>query len=236
MCGRSTITKTEKVIEDRFGVKYSADALKKGVTLPTYNAAPGQLLPVITNTDPDTIQVMRWGLLPTWAADRSMSYKTINARSETMTVKPAYKEAVHTRRCLIPMDGYYEWMPIGPAKWPYYITLRTGDLFAVAGLWSTWRDPSSGEVVDSYTVVTLPAPAELAHIHDRMPAILTVDAEKQWLNDRLPLDDVVGLIKPYPAVLIKTYPVSCLVGKVSNNNPELISAVTPNIGIQGSLF
>ena len=123
MCGRSSLTKTEKEIEERFNATFYSDELERYNPLPNYNAAPSHMMPVITNQDPDHIHLYRWGLIPFWAKDEKIGYKMINARVETLMEKSAFKNAAKHRRCLVPMDGFYEWKKEGKTKTPYLIRL-----------------------------------------------------------------------------------------------------------------
>lgn len=234
MCGRSTITASEKVIEDWYDAPLP-DEKPSDLVLPNYNVAPTHLHPALLNADQSTLALLRWGLVPFWANDSKIGYKMINARVETIAEKPAFKQALAKRRCIIPMDGYYEWKKTSDGKQPYRITCPDQVLFSVAGLWETWLDKSTGKELSTYTIITQPSNAKLSSIHDRMPAILEADQERLWLDDSLTTRDLLSLIRPYPDDLVDAYAVSNEVGNVRNNHEALIrpKRTAPS---QGSLF
>ncbi len=223
MCGRSSLTKTEKELEARFHSTFYSEDLERYNPIPNFNVAPTHIIPVITNQDPTHFKPMRWGLIPFWAKDAKVGYKMINARVETITDK-TFKSSLEKRRCLIPMDGYYEWKVIGKKKKPYRITIEHGKLFAVAGLWEKWKSPT-GEIMETYTVITQPASKKIEHIHDRMPAILLPEQEKLWIDNTISPDQALQLIIPYPDDLIDAYTVGERVGKVTENDKGLIDEV-----------
>lgn len=238
MCGRSTITASEKIIEVRLGANFKEDEGRQ-LLLPNYNVTPTTLQAARTNHSGESITLLRWGLIPPWAKDSKVGYRMINARVETVADKPAFKHALRLRRCIIPMDGYYEWQTDGKSKQPYRIVLTDQALFTCAGLWEEWTDPSTGEVVSTYTIITQPSNKALTAIHDRMPAILTPEQESLWLDDDLTTSDHLGLITPYPDDLVKAYPVSKAVGNVKNNDRSLIDPIEPpdtSTAVQGTLF
>ena len=230
MCGRATLTKKPKELEKRYQATFElAESVAK--LLPTYNIAPTHWHPIITNEDPTQLQLFKWGLIPSWAKDTSIGSKLINARIETIPEKPAFK-AIHTRRCLVPFDGFYEWKKVGKQKIPYYITLKDQAIFSVAGIWETWKD-SAGQKLHSFSVLTQSPNELMAPIHNRMPAILTKEQEQWWLDTSLPTKDVLAMISPYASDLMDAYPVSSRVGKVANNDARLIEKEIPR---QGTLF
>ncbi|NND31129.1 MAG: SOS response-associated peptidase [Saprospiraceae bacterium] len=235
MCGRSSLTKSEKELEARFKATFYSEELEKYNPLPNYNVAPTHVMPAITNKDPTHFSPLRWGLIPFWAKDIKIGYKMINARIESVMEKSAFKYAIEKRRCLVPMDGYYEWSKKGNKKTPFRIVTTDQDIFCLAGLWENWKSPD-GQLIRSYTVLTQEPSETIAHIHDRMPAILTRDQENLWLDDTIPPEDALGIISPYPNEHIKAYEVSSRVGKVSENDAQLIAPVEPGPKGQGSLF
>jgi putative SOS response-associated peptidase YedK len=163
---------------------------------------------------------MRWGLIPFWAKDQKVGYKMINARRETIEDK-TFGQALEKRRCIVPMDGFYEWKTIGKKKKPYRIVVEHGKLFAIAGLWEKWKSPS-GELIESFTLITQPANEMMSSIHDRMPAILLPGQERLWIDPSLSIKEALQLIIPYPDEDMTAYPVSDRVGKVSENDAGLI--------------
>lgn len=234
MCGRSSLTKTERELEARFNATFYSEDLERYNPIPNFNVAPTHMMPILSNQDPAHFRPMRWGLIPFWAKDAKVGYKMINARIETLQDK-TFKNALEKRRCLVPMDGYYEWKTVGKKKIPHRIVVEHGKLFAAAGLWEKWKSPS-GEVIESYTIITRPAIEKLAGIHDRMPAILLPEQEKLWIDPELSSTDALQLIIPYPEEEIEAYTVSDRVGKVAENDKSLIEKVDVEIAEQGDLF
>jgi putative SOS response-associated peptidase YedK len=215
MCGRFTLTKRSDLIMERF----KADL--PGILRAIYNASPSQFLPVITNEKPDIIQFYQWGLVPHWSKDKSNSRRLINARSETVHQKPAFRKSLHTRRCLVIADGFYEWKKTATGKQPYRITLKNEELFAFAGLWDTWKT-DEGETLHSFTILTTQPNELMAGIHDRMPVILRQEDEQKWLDQSLPGEFLQSLLKPADAGTMQAYPVSKLVNSVVYNDERLI--------------
>ncbi len=228
MCGRFTLVKTEEEIEERFEAKFNQKSYAKN-----YNAAPSNLLPVITGEAPDQIQFFQWGLVPTWSKSTQIAYKTINARKETITEKPAFKNAFASKHCLVLADSYYEWKTEGKDKIPYRITVNNGDTFAFAGIWEVWESVSTKIPLYSFSIITIPALPEISHLHERMPVILSAKSEKAWLNSNKNEKNSMELLKA-PELTLHYYSVSKKVNKVFNNSPELIEPY--NYPIQGSLF
>ncbi len=208
-------------MEERFRSTFYSEDLEKYNPLPNYNVAPTHVMPVIADKDPEHFLPMRWGLIPFWAKDHRLGYKMINARVETITEKSAFKQAVVKRRCLIPMDGYYEWKKSASGKIPYRIQVTDQEIFSMAGVWENWKSPE-GEWIQSYTIITQPSSSSIAEIHDRMPAILPRAVENDWLDVDLPVEDALSLIAPYPDELLRFYAVGNRVGKVSENDAQLI--------------
>jgi putative SOS response-associated peptidase YedK len=171
MCGRYRLSRRKQMIDDYFETAEEVD------WEPRYNIAPSQNVPIVRQdqTKPERhFSLARWGLIPFWAKDASIGYKMINVRSETAASKPAFREALKSRRCLIPADGFYEWKRAGTAKQPYSFGMVDDSLFAFAGLWDRWKD-TSGIVVESFSILTTTPNALLADVHDRMPVILKPD-------------------------------------------------------------
>jgi putative SOS response-associated peptidase YedK len=219
MCGRYTLVKKAKDIEQRFHVQLEEDAYHQ-----TYNAAPTQVLPVISNQHPQVASYFKWGLIPFWAKDPSIGNKMINARAETLTEKPAFKKILQTKRCLVIADGFYEWKKNGKTKQPYRITLKDNGLFAFAGLWDEWKD-EQGNKLRSFSIITTAPNDLMTSIHDRMPVVLPQIHEKDWLSDDLQVKDALNLLQPYDADQMQAYPVSTLVNSPANNTHELIEHI-----------
>ncbi|RKN72378.1 SOS response-associated peptidase [Paenibacillus ginsengarvi] len=219
MCGRYTITISLEELLLRFHIDGEFTLYHR----PRYNIAPGQLVPAIINDGRhNRIGDLKWGLVPSWAKDESGASRMINARAETIAEKPAYRQPLERKRCLIPADGFYEWKKKegGTGKQPMRITLRDEAPFALAGLYDIWLAPD-GRKVSTCTIVTTSPNELMTDIHDRMPVILRPEHESVWLDrgvrDVRLLQD---MLKPYPAEAMQAYPVSAIVGNVNNEGPE----------------
>lgn len=222
MCGRSSLSKTEKEIEKRFNATFYSEELTRYNPLPNFNVAPTHYHPVLLMQDSEHLHLYRWGLVPSWAKDKSIGSKMINARSETLLEKSAFKRLLASKRCLIPLDGFYEWKINGKSKIPYRIVTTDQEIFSVAGLWDSWIHPDTKEVWHTFTIITIPANDLMKEVHDRMPAILTKNNENLWLSQELTLHDVMQLIAPYSAKDMMLYEVSDRVNSVKNNDTSLI--------------
>ena len=232
MCGRATLTKKPKELEERLQLTFEPALLEiLQQILPTYNIAPTHLHPVVTNEEGPQLQLFKWGLIPSWAKSAAIGSRLINARIETITEKPAFR-AIHKRRCLVPLDGFYEWKKEGKTKIPHRIILKKEAIFCAAGIWEKWAD-EKGEIIQSFTILTQSPNALLASIHNRMPVILSPDQEQLWLAHNLSTKEVLARIVPFPEELMEAYPVSNKVGKVANNDASLIERDIPR---QGTLF
>jgi putative SOS response-associated peptidase YedK len=191
---------------------------------PRYNLTPMQDLPVygLNAEGQPRMRLMTWGLIPRWARDPAIGARLNNARAETAAVKPAFREAWRRRRCLVPMNGFYEWQREGGARVPHYFSMRGGGLFAVAGLYDTWRD-GAGQVRVSFAVLTTAANALMAPIHDRMPVIVPPQDYAAWLDrDNREAAGLEALLAPYPAAGMQAWPVSAQVNHARNDGPALI--------------
>jgi putative SOS response-associated peptidase YedK len=215
MCGRYVFTSPLEAIQQMFRFDQMSNLG------PSYNVAPTHEMPIVRRRKGDRrneLVIARWGLIPPWAKDAKIGYSTINARSETMATKPAFREAFKRRRALVPADAFFEWRREGKQKRPYLIRLKSGGPFAFAGLWSTWR-PQDGEEIVTYTIMTTEPNALLAELHNRMPVILGIEDHDRWLD----LDaDPSAVLKPCPADWLEAYPVDKRVGNIRNNDPRLI--------------
>ena len=195
---------------------------------PRYNVAPSQSVGIIRQ-DPIKPERLfsraRWGLIPFWAKDPSIGYKMINARSETVASKPAFREAMKSRRCLIPADGFYEWKRTEKSKQPFHFGMNDDSPFAFAGLWERWKDPT-GSSVESCSILTTTPNALLADVHDRMPVILASNNYDLWLDPGLKdVNAVTEMLHPYDAHQMKRYPVSALVNMVKNDDADCAAAI-----------
>jgi len=223
MCGRYTITSAPEAIRGLF--RYPEEPQFPA----RYNIAPTQPIPIVRLIDGQRhFALMRWGLMPSWVKDPANFALLINARGESVCDKPAFRNAMKYRRCLIPADGFYEWQTGGSGwKQPFYIHAKSGQPLAFAGLWETWTGPN-GEEVDTAAIVTTRANGTLAALHDRMPVIVPPDAFDLWL-DCINVDALTAetLIAPAPEDQLAFWPVSTLVNGAANDNPKLLQPVTP---------
>lgn len=231
MCGRFTLTVDGQTLQLALGLDDTPQAQ------PRYNIAPTQPVAVVTNDAPKTLNHFTWGLVPFWADDPGIGSRMINARSETVHEKPAFKAAFQYRRCLIPADGFYEWRAAGKGqpKTPMYISLDKHSVFAFAGLWERWQSPDGSEI-HSCTILTTDASASIQDIHHRMPVILQPDDYDTWLHAE---DPAVrrALLKPFASDALHAYAVSRTVNKPANDSPANIQPVDENGGVQQmSLF
>jgi putative SOS response-associated peptidase YedK len=192
---------------------------------PSWNVAPTDNLPIVRydgKTGSRTLDLMRWGLVPYWAKDIKVGFSTINAMGETIHTKPVFREAFQHRRCIVPVDSFYEWKKLGPkTKQPYAIVLTDRSLMAFAGLWETWRSPAN-ETIRSFTIVTT-TPNELCgQLHNRMPVILPPENWPAWLGEEpTEPDRLKSMLVPYMGEMI-CWPVSQRVGNVKNNDASLV--------------
>ena len=226
MCGRFARRSTQQVLADWFGVELG----EMPWFAPTYNAAPQSVQPVVRqnrDTGKREVALLRWGLAPFWAKDAKLAYSTFNARAEEAAAKPAFREAMKKRRCLVPADAFYEWQRVDPkTKRPFAVALRSGEPYAFAGLWEHWQ-PKEGEPLESFTILTTDANELLEPIHDRMPVILEPRDYDRWLEAGDPTRPPVDLLRPFPAEKMTAWPVSNRVGNVRNNDPELLAKSVP---------
>jgi putative SOS response-associated peptidase YedK len=233
MCGRYRLSRRKQIIEEHFDSASGEEDWS-----PRYNLAPTQSVPVIRQNPKKPIRqlsLMRWGLIPSWAKDSSAAARMINARAETASTKPAFSDALKFRRCLLPADGFYEWSRVGKIKQPHCFEVNEGGLFAFAGIWDRWKDPS-GQWVRSSSILTTTPNAVTAAVHDRMPVILDPDAYDLWLDPGM--NDVSAaseLLKPYDARMMRCFPVSTRINHVANDDQECCAPVEP-AEIQNSLF
>ena len=218
MCGRYVRANTGETYASLFGLPSVPEVR------PSWNIAPTQPVLVARIVEGEVHgDLLRWGLIPFWAKDKKTSW--INARSETVLEKPAFKAAAKRRRCLIFADGYYEWKTLGPkTKQAYYYRMADDKPFAFAGIWDQWS--GDGPTLETCAILTTSANELAASVHDRMPVILR-DAEAQaWIDPKIEdLDKVAELMKPFPTTVMMTYPVSSRVNSVKNNGIECVQPV-----------
>lgn len=233
MCGRYRLSRRKQILEEHFDSVSRIEDWN-----PRYNIAPTQSVPVIRQNPKEPIRellLFRWGLVPSWAKDPSVAARMINARSETASTKPAFSEALKFRRCLVPADGFYEWRKTGKVKEPYCFEINDGQLFAFAGIWERWNDPS-GKPLETCSILTTTPNAVTSAVHDRMPVILNPDNYDLWLDPGLKDAALVSdLLRPCDARLMRCYPVSSRVNSVINDDEECSRQVQHSV-IQDHLF
>ena len=221
MCGRFTLRAPVSVVAEQFAV-FEVPPFE-----PRFNIAPTQPVPVIRlaphgNPPEREFVLLRWGLVPAWAKDPAVGNRMINARSETVATKPAFRAAFRRRRCLVAADGFYEWQRTGKRKQPYFISLRDDRPFAMAGLWESWEGPGHA-AIESCTILTTEPNDLMRPIHDRMPVILPPDTYRQWLDPAVQdPQHIEPLMGPYSADAMVALKVSTYVNRPGNDGPQCI--------------
>lgn len=219
MCGRFTQERPTSELADIFAAEDLADAPGG-----RFNVAPtDEVAVVVERDDRRAIKAFRWGLIPHWAKDPKIGNRMFNARAETLATAPAFRDAFRKRRCLVPVDSFFEWRRDGSIRQPFRIVRTDGMPLALAGLWSGWRDPETDEVRRTFTIVTT-APNDLMRpIHNRMPVVIPPEAWGRWLDPALPdIAELHGLLVPAAEDDLEAYPVSRAVNNVRNDGPALI--------------
>jgi putative SOS response-associated peptidase YedK len=221
MCGRYAITTAPEAMRQLFGYMEQPNFPAR------YNIAPTQPVPIVRlQQGKRQFALVRWGLLPAWVKDPKTFSLVHVARSESVNEKPAFRNAMKRRRCLVPADGFYEWSEFGERKRPFFIRAKSGAPIAFAGLWETWEGPN-GEELDSVAIVTTPANRLLGAIAERMPAILPPGAFDLWLDcAAVDAQTATAFLVPAPEALLEAYPVSTAVNRTANDGPELIEPVS----------
>ena len=218
MCGCYRLSRRKQIVEEYFDSASCEEDWS-----PRFNIAPTQPVPVVRQNPKEPIRelsLIRWGLIPSWAKDSSVAAQMINARSETAATKPAFRDALKSRRCLIPADGFYEWKRDGKTKQPYCFEVNEGELFAFAGIWDRWKDPS-GNWIKTCSILTTAPNAVTVAVHDRMPVILDPDGYDLWLDPGMRnVAEASELLKPSDARLMRCYPVSTRINHVVNDDKE----------------
>jgi len=218
MCGRYRLSRRKQIIEEYFDASDWQDDWS-----PRFNIAPMQPVPVIRQHPKDSVRLisaLRWGLIPNWARDASIASGTINAKSETVANKPAFRDPLRLRRCLIPADGFYEWKRTARSKQPFCFEVNHGELFAFAGIWDGWKNPD-GQWIKTCSILTTTPNAVTATVHDRMPVILDPDSYDLWLDPGMQnIAAISKLLKPHDARLMRCYPVSSRLNHVTNDDAD----------------
>lgn len=232
MCGRVYIKSTLEGLlrEFSFAERQAVEGMAN--QLPRYNGAPSLTYPIIITDvvrDPDvfgpTFVSARWGLMSRWM--KATGRPPVNARCEGIATNGLFKHAYRSRRCLIPIDGFFEWKDIygtGKNKQPYAIAMKSGEPFALAGLWDTWRDPKTDEDIRTFCVITCPPNEMMATIHDRMPVVLHRTDYERWLS---PEPDPSDLMKPFPAELMTMWPIHRKVGSPKYDAADILDPAEP---------
>lgn len=228
MCGRFVSTSSAAEVSEAF------DALVRAIDVPpNYNVAPTATIYGVVNRDNERlVENFSWGLVPVWAKDRTRAASLINARSETIAEKASFRGLLKRHRCVVPLTGYYEWKPIEASKstkaykQPFYFTPTQGELFSVAGLWTTWKEPGSAPdepVLHSCVLITTDANKTAGAIHNRMPVLLDSDGVDEWISD----DEVapLHLLKPAANKFLKVIKVGTAVNSTRNRGPQLIEEI-----------
>ncbi len=215
MCGRYSQAQSVKDIAARFALKNPPQELA-----PRWNIAPMQEAAVVLRErGGNTLAMLRWGLVPSWAAEASIGAKLINARAESVVEKPSFKRSFKTRRCLVPADAFYEW---SKDKTAFRFHLPDRSLFAFAGLWDSWES-AEGKTLRTFTIITTNASPVVKPVHGRMPVILPPEKESRWLDPGADIDDVRELLAPFTE--LKSHPVSPLVNSAAHEGPECAATV-----------
>ena len=224
MCGRYSLVADMSELALRFDFEGGGETRP-----PRFNIAPTQEVLAVTRDASDSrngARAMRWGLIPFWAKDPSIGNRMINARAETVDTSPAFRRAFERRRCLVVADGFYEWLKVGKERVPMRVSLSSGEPFAFAGLWETWRSPD-GQPLASCTIITTTPNAVMEPVHNRMPVILPRDVEGAWLDSTgaRSAAELKELLAPYAGSDLEVYEVSKLVNSPRNDTPEVLARV-----------
>jgi putative SOS response-associated peptidase YedK len=223
MCGRFSLVVPERFFSRIYVFKDLPEMQ------PDYNIPPGvDIWAVRTQAnshEPEAVR-LKWGLVPFWAKDPKIGNRLINARSETVAEKPAFRAAFQKRRCIIPSDGFFEWKRQGKSRIPHYIHLKGHEPFAMAGLWESWSSPGGG-TIESCTILTTSPNSLMERLHDRMPVILPQQAIEIWLDETASAKKLTELTYPYPSTQMEAYPVSSLVNNPLNNSPDCLLRHNP---------
>ena len=232
MCGRFLLT-----VRGRVRVaEVEEQVVEIDVPAPRYNVAPGQSANVIRRgfTGLDSA-LLRWGLIPSWARDPKIAFQCTNARAETVATRPAFRDAFRHRRCAVPVDGFFEWERSGRQPLPWRFVRPDRSVFLLAGLWETWRPPGEGVDVETFTLITTTANADMEPIHDRMPVILDPASLRTWLDPRSSPASLGSVLKPSPATTLIRHRVSTRVNNARSEDPACIEPFEESTPTEGFL-
>jgi putative SOS response-associated peptidase YedK len=225
MCGRFALKATPDEVREVFGYPEEADFP------PRYNIAPTQPIAIVRELGGGRhFALVRWGLVPWWVEDPRRFQLLINARVESAAARPAFRDAMRYRRCLVPASGFYEWSGAGKDRRPYWIRPRASGVIAFAGLWETWSDRQHGGEIDSGCILTTAANATVAPLHNRMPAVVAERDFDRWLTG--PYEDAMAVLRPTPPGALEAMPVGPRVNKADNDDPSLIEPVAPDLPVE----
>jgi putative SOS response-associated peptidase YedK len=237
MCFTVNVNLIKEELENRYGAtfldpdKYHPSYYYHAFALPE--------IPAICSGKPGKIHLLKWGLIPPWIRDSAgadeIRYKTFNARSESVDSKPSFANSFTNKRCIIPVGGFFEWQHTATGKIPWYIYRSDNDIMSLAGLWSEWTDSSTGETVNTFSVITTDANDLMADIHNskkRMPVILERGSELKWLDLNSPKDEIKELLKPYRSEILRAHTVSDLINSktAERNSPDVIKPFARETG------
>lgn len=229
MCFSVNVNLVRDEIENRYNVSFpDRDRYQPSYY---YHAFSLPELPAICSGSPGMVKLLRWGLIPSWIRNpddaKEIRYKTFNARAESIDSKPSYSKSFRSRRCIIPVKGFFEWQHSGNEKIPWYIWHAGEEVFSIAGVYDSWVETNTGETLDTFSIITTDANDLLAVIHNskkRMPVILDREGEKRWISTGSSPEEALSLLKPCPSEILKAHTISDLVNnqKANRNSPEVI--------------
>jgi putative SOS response-associated peptidase YedK len=223
MCGRFTQQRPASELAEIFAAEPLADELGA-----RYNVAPtDDAFVVVQRQERRAITAYRWGLVPHWSDDLKGAARMINARAETITSSPAFRDAFERRRCIVPVDSFYEWKREGTLRQPYRIVTTDGQPLALAGLWAGWRDPATEQVRRTFTIVTTTPNGAIADLHDRMPVILQAGSWDRWLGEVTDPGELLAMLQPTDDIALRVYAVNRHVNDVRRDGPDLIEPLLP---------
>jgi putative SOS response-associated peptidase YedK len=227
MCFFYALSKTAQSLANRYQLKLDFEfELQPELSQPIYYTSGFDFprMPVITNENPDRIQGFTWGLVPSWVKSKTqvdeIRSKTLNARNDTVFEKPSFRSSIKHKRCLVPADGFYEWREVGGKKYPYFIYLKDKNIFSFGGIWEDWIDYITGEIVQSFSIITTDANPLMAMIHNtkkRMPLILPMESEKKWLDNNLNNEGLKTLMVPFDENKMEAHTISKLITSRTGN-------------------
>jgi putative SOS response-associated peptidase YedK len=229
MCFSVNVNLVKEEIEERYGVDFPGKYRYEPSYY--YHAFGLPEMPAVCSGNPGSVSMLGWGLIPEWVRSvedaEEIRFKTFNARAESINIKPSFSSSFNSKRCLIPVRGFFEWQHAGKEKIPWYIYLPDNQIITIAGLYSEWTHTGTGKILSTFSIITTEANELMAEVHNsgkRMPAILERDDEKKWIDISVSPDVAMGLLKPYPSDRLKAHTISPLISNkgVNRNTPEVI--------------